>query len=536
MRKAKSLLGLSIITRESGKNLGTVRDLIFSDNSQKLLALLVSDRELFGMIDAQCVTWNHVREIGTDALMVEADDALQKVHADAVVAEAYDGKNSIDGKQITTDQGENLGRVSDLYLDDSGYVTAYEVSGGLFSDAYNGKRYLEMPSTVKVGADVVIVPHESVHKLELQSQTEPGGLKAVVASATDKVSGAYDSAKSTVADTYDNIATASVDKQRAFVIGKTAGRDVIIPADKATMATPPALTTDAVEHSPLVKIDASTATELQRETPATATDISSTGEVVDGEVLVRQGETITAEHADRAITAGVLGTLVTAAAQHAASTTLSSAQSSVSGAASTTGTQASGTLENSAIGKPSAREVLAADGSVLVAPGQIITQGILDRADAHGKKGEVIAAATVGGASIAAQDAYSQAKTAATSAWGTVKEKVADLTGTAQDKKAEYDANALDKKIKNAVGRPVTRVILAKDDSVILNTGDIITNKAVEEARQADVLDILLDSVYDASPDITPEMLRVQGKGDAALSTQAEPSGPITGTPAPNPS
>ena len=108
MRKAKSLLGLSVITRAGGKNLGTVRDLIFSENSQKLLALLLSDRELFGMIDAQCVPWNQVREIGTDALMVEGDESLQKVHADAVVAEAYDAKSSINGKQITTDQGENL--------------------------------------------------------------------------------------------------------------------------------------------------------------------------------------------------------------------------------------------------------------------------------------------------------------------------------------------------------------------------------------------------------------------------------------------
>src|SRR6476660_2665546 len=98
MRKAKSLLGLSIITHNVGKNLGNVRDLIFSDNSQKLLALLLSDRELFGMIDATCIPWNQVREIGSDALMVESDESIQKVHADAIIAESYDARHTIDGK------------------------------------------------------------------------------------------------------------------------------------------------------------------------------------------------------------------------------------------------------------------------------------------------------------------------------------------------------------------------------------------------------------------------------------------------------
>jgi len=585
MRKAKSLLGLSVITRNDGKNLGNVRDLIYSDNSQKLLALLLTGQELFHLIDATCVPWNQIREIGTDALMVDAEDALIKVHSDSLIAESFDAKQTIQGKQITTDQGENLGHISDLYLDDSGYVTGFEVSGGLFADAMGGKRYLELPPQVKVGADVVIVPHDAVHQLEMQAQAEPGGIKGALASASDK---------SSVSDAYTSVASASVDKQRDFVIGKVAGRDVVIPAHQATMATPPALATQGVESgavaltaptasttgalevergasetiirpadfgtietggaqasvgtpvpsatlgqlnarivegAPTLQNDAATLTELQRATPATATDVSSTGDVVDGEVLVRKGETITAAHADRAIATGVLGQLVASAAMNSASTALGTAQ----GKADEYSAQAGDRLESAAIGKPAGREVDAPDGSVLVAPGQIITQAILDRADLHGKKAEVIASAGMGAASVSAQDTLGQVKETASNVFGTLKEKVAELTGTAHDKKAEYDAASLEKKIKNAVGRPVTRVILAKDDSVILNTGDIITNRAVEHARTADVLDILLDSVYDQTPDITPEMLRLEGKGGDALATQAQPSGgPITATVAPN--
>lgn len=50
--------------------------------------------------------------------------------------------------------------------------------------------------------------------------------------------------------------------------------------------------------------------------------------------------------------------------------------------------------------------------------------------------------------------------------------------------------------IKDAMGRPVTRVIKDQENNVILNIGDLINHKAIKEARQAGVLRTLLDSVY----------------------------------------
>ena len=523
MRKAKSLLGLQIITQADGKNLGTVRDLIFSENSQKLVALLLTDRELFGMIDATAVQWNAVREIGPNAIMVPGDDAAMKVHSDPVIAEGYDAHFKLDGKTVTTDAGENIGHISDLYLDDNGHIVAYEVSGGVFADALGGKRYMEAPRQITMGQDVIIVPQDVITQMERDRQNQPGG-----------IAGVYDSAKDKVAGTYDNIADASVEKQREFVIGKTAGRDVILPAQSATLESPSAKATGDVEEMRFTALDGQLVTDLQKETNASATDLSSTGEVVNGEVLVRDGEVITEQHADRAISAGVLAQLVAAAGAGSGSSMLQSGQQSASGI----GAKAQGLLgsasesaEGAALGKPSAREVMAPDGSVLVAPGQIVTQSILDRADTYGKKNEVIAAAGMGAVSQTAQTAYADVKETAANVWETIKEKTAELTGTAHEKKAEYDEASEEKKIKNALGRPVNRVILAKDDSVILNTGDIITHKAVDMARTADVLDALLDSVYDAAPDITPEMLRAKESGEAALPTQAQPTGgPITAT------
>ena len=171
-----------------------------------------------------------------------------KVHSEARIAEAYDNGLTLTSKQLTTDKGETLGKISDLYLDDDGKVVGYEVSGGLFSDAYNGKRYLDAPDNIVVGKDVILMPHKIVDDLNRQAQEQPGGIKGAFSSAGETLSDTYDSAKETVGDTYENIANASVDKQREYVIGKTAGTDVTVPADKATMAAPATIATSRVER------------------------------------------------------------------------------------------------------------------------------------------------------------------------------------------------------------------------------------------------------------------------------------------------
>jgi uncharacterized protein YrrD len=483
MRKAKSLIGLKIITQNNGQDLGAIRDLIFSETTQRLVAFLLTDRELFGVIDATCVRFESVREIGPNAVMIPSVDDVVKVHADPVIAEGYDAQFTLDGKQVTTDGGEKLGRVSDLYIDENGYITGYEISGGLFSDAFNGKRFLTAPIRVTMGQDVIIVPQSVTEGLEQEKQTNPGGLSGVLAGATASVASTLDSAKSALSESYGNIAEATVDKQRAYVIGKTAGHDVTAPNSESAAQAP--------------------------------------------ELIVSSGGLITDEIADRAIATNSLGALVSSATAGSVSQTVEKGQASFSQSTADGQNKLQGAFgtaqskaEQAALGKPSAREIIAPDGSILIAPGMIVTPEILSLADSYGKKNEVIAAAGLGAVSEGAQKTYADAKVAATSVWGSLKEKAAEFSGAAQEKKAEHDANSQEKRIKNAIGRPVTRVILAPDDTVILNAGEIITNKAVAIAQQSDAIDILLDSVYEGTPDLEPDTFRVSGHGDAALDSQ----------------
>lgn len=172
-----------------------------------------------------------------------------------------------------------------------------------------------------------------------------------------------------------------------------------------------------------------------------------------------------------------------------------------------------------------AREMVRTDnGVVVVAEGQVVNEDVIERARAHNRERDVLIAvglipreaaadkAREAGAAAKAsvRSAALEAKSAADIAWDRLREIFAGLkdSGTRRWE---------DDRIKRAVGRPVTRVILNRHDDVILNTGEIITYQAMEVARAARVLDVLLDSVNFTKPEIRPEQLRVPEAGYASI-------------------
>ncbi|RYX83897.1 hypothetical protein EON83_12205 [bacterium] len=550
MRKGHSITGMKVIGND-GEDLGKVLDLIFDTEANECLGLVLQESNLFGLIKPQVVLWKEISTIGKDAVMVYGADSIIQPKDDVRIYAVMQGDTHLSGTQIYSEDGTNLGTFGDVYLDEAtGRVVGYEVSGGFVADTMSGKRYIGVPQTRVIGDDVMIVPQQTALEVEQQAKNEPGGVKGVLSAAGEKVSGAYDAAKDKAAETYDaaktqveatyaNIADASIEKQKEFVVGKVASQDVFLPAPTSSDA--PALLAASTE-SAIEKVSDTPATPIASTETSIEKTSDSHGAPSHGELLVAQGDTITAEQANKAESAGILHALVLAAGSGVVAQSYDTAKDKVSAATSnvagtvqekTEGAQQS--AEEAAIGKQAGTEVNLPNGSTLLAPGMVITREIMEAAKSQGKDKEVIASAGIGAASQNAQNAASVVQDKAGSLWDAIKEKTAELTGTAQEKKEEFDAAAEKRSIDNALGRPVTRVILAKDDSVILNTGELITHKAVDLARDNDVLEVLLSSVYDLEPEITPEMMRVKNPGEAALPTQQVPTGaPITATVSPD--
>lgn len=188
-------------------------------------------------------------------------------------------------------------------------------------------------------------------------------------------------------------------------------------------------------------------------------------------------------------------------------------------------------MAQEAAGRHALRTLYADDGTVIVAEGQLVTPAAVERARTEGKAPELLEATgltpreyiagrtdtTLSATGSRFRTGAGEARSAAENLWGQAQREFQEMRERAARWRRET-------RIKAAVGRPVNRVILDHDDSVILNTGELITFEAVERARSAGVLDILLDSVHLKEPEIPVEQVRAPEPGEASLQARRERS------------
>jgi uncharacterized protein YrrD len=445
MRKGSDLIGKPLVSFDTGEQLYRIQDLIFDQENNQLLGLLVDEGGWFS--SARVVPLQNVQSIGPDAVIIPARNNVVSAEQVPQIKRILERNNVLKGTKIMTTDGRDLGTMSDLYFDEqSGVVEGYEVSGGVFADAYTGRSFVPAPQTLKIGEDVAFVPPETAVLMEEQI----GGIKAAMDSAGDTL-------QTTTQQATGALTNSAVDpaEQKAYVIGKTVDRDVSTP---------------------------------------------------DGMLLVTSGQRVTPLAADEAERQGLLPELYRAAG----GSVTAGLRDRVSGAFA-------GNALDQARGRRVQQAVRTDQGLIIAAPSQIVTDSVIERARTYHKEQDLLSAvglstgaATQSQAGERLETATQQVREGAGNLWGRLKEKVSDI----QERDAQQGEEA---RIKYALGRPVNRVILDRQDNVILNVGELITNQAVTDARQAGVLDILLSSVYDKDPELTQDELRAPEPGRDSL-------------------
>ncbi|CAM3565730.1 PRC-barrel domain-containing protein [Deinococcus frigens] len=604
MIKGKDILGRHIVAIDSGERIDSVHDLIFDHQANEVLGLLVDEGGWFRA--AKVVPFEMIRSIGEDAVMIASAEHVTTTRQDDRLADVLDSKISLIGMTLLTTDGQDLGKIADVYFDEaSGKVEGYEATGGLFSDMSNGRTFVPAPENVQIGEHAAIVP---VSVATAMHEQEPGGIKGALSSAGDSIKGAY-----------ENVAEATKERQKEYVIGKTAGGDITLDDDTVIVAKGDTITAEqadqAEEHGKLTALAtaatggvisdaygnvANASKERQKEY---VVGKAAGGDLLaeDGSTIVTKGQIITAEQAERADKDGKLTALATSATGGVIVASYGDARDRVQGgfedmrdataerqktyvvgktassdvstdagesivykggviteyqadraeqtgklgaltAAATGGAIAGGvqglrgggdsvdpTSPEAAIGRRAKTEVRGPSGSLVAAQGQIVTAAIVERAQHLGIE-EQLLAATVGRPTqsggtdtrAALAGGLENVSSGASNLFDRAKGWLGERREDAETALDERQQKAHEQSIKDALGRPVNRVILAPDDSIILNLGEIVTHKAVDLATQGNVLDILLDSVSKATPDINPLDSRPDEHGKGALDSQPD--------------
>jgi uncharacterized protein YrrD len=183
MKYASEIIGMPVVSFATGQQVEKVRDVVYNEDTNTLLALLVDEGGW--LHSARIIPFDSIKSIGEDAVVIASDAMIITVDQDPRVASAAASNKSVKGNKVLTEDGKDLGRIDDLCIDEAnGRVESYQVSGGLFADMYKGKVMVPAPTTLKVGEDVVFVPNETVQLVEEQN----GGLKGAAQNAGDSLS------------------------------------------------------------------------------------------------------------------------------------------------------------------------------------------------------------------------------------------------------------------------------------------------------------------------------------------------------------
>lgn len=612
MIKGKEILKQNIVAISTGERVETVQDIIFDHQANRVLGLLVDEGGWFRA--AKVVPFDRIRSFGEHAIMIDTPQDVTSTREDGRLAEVLDSKVNLVGMALLTTDGQRLGRIADVYFnEETGAVEGYEATEGMFADLTHGRTFVPAPEAVQIGKDAAIVP---MSVAEAMKEQEPGGITGVFKGAADSVKEGVQGVSDSVKGTVENIAEATKERQQQYVIGKTAGNELVaddgtVLVRKGEMITP--LHAEVAEwHGKLTALATaatggviagavgSTTQNVREGAQNAAESVSSTvkgsyenmaeaskerqkeyavGKTAsadltldDGRVIVKKGDKITDAQADQAEAAGKLPALAALAtggvlsgllgavkervqdtvedlkgataerqkafvvgktasrdvtsdagevivkkgsvitqhqADHAEQTgtllALTTAAELISSPADNA-THAAPKTPEAAIGRRARTDVRAPSGSLVAAQGQIITPAIVERAGHLGVTDALLAATTANSVTDTVAGATAGAGAAVAGGLASVTEGASGLLDRAKswlgDKRDEAEAALQEREqqvqeeaVKAALGRPVTRVILAPNDSVILNSGEIVTNKAVQAARDAGVLDLLLDSV-----------------------------------------
>jgi hypothetical protein len=165
---------------------------------------------------------------------------------------------------------------------------------------------------------------------------------------------------------------------------------------------------------------------------------------------------------------------------------------------------------------------------VIVPQGRRVRPEDVEAARTAGKLPALTSAVAVGEAQNAgegAKDALGSAGDSAASLWDQFTRKLGEMTDATGKRIDEQKTKGRLAEIADAVGRPVTKVILDREDNVILNMGDIITHQAVQRAHEAGGLDSLLQSVYKANVEFAKEEMRAPAEVQAEATVEKASGG-----------
>ncbi|WP_408954800.1 PRC-barrel domain-containing protein [Natroniella sp. ANB-PHB2] len=153
MRRGQELIGLPIVELEEGELVGKVVDILFSPQQKQLLGVAVENKKVWKK--ARLIPQQKLYILGKDIIIIDNKRNLNQVEKSV---ESLNYGASVMGKEVITEQGEVLGVVEDVIVDQKQNLLGYELTDGLIQDILTGRKVILFDKIeLAYGQDIIIV-------------------------------------------------------------------------------------------------------------------------------------------------------------------------------------------------------------------------------------------------------------------------------------------------------------------------------------------------------------------------------------------
>lgn len=182
----KSLKGIAVVSIEHGEKVGTVDNMVFDLEARKVLAFKIRKSSM-PRSGKMLLSFNDIRSIGPDAVMIENKDCLRNEKKDRDFHNRPD-LSALSGLRVVTRDGTFVGNLATVQFDTkTGHLNAIETTGGGFIDILRRNQVIEISEVVSIGTDVVVVPDSYAPEDSREDETDAHD-KSAGESATEKES------------------------------------------------------------------------------------------------------------------------------------------------------------------------------------------------------------------------------------------------------------------------------------------------------------------------------------------------------------
>jgi uncharacterized protein YrrD len=243
MRKGKTVIGQDVLSLADGSKVQTVNDVLISQENDAIVALMVDEAGLLS--SSKIVPIAEVENFGRNAVVISDVSAVIPASSHPEAKAIIDRKDSLLGKRVFTDAGQQMGTISDMYFDErTGRIAGFEVSGGVFDNIARGTSYLPVEDIERIGPDVIFI--EAAKGEMLESQV--GGVQGALRSAGDRMGELGTKAGQSLSDATSSAEAGLREREpEKGAIGRRAGMDVVDENGSVVVASGQRITAEHVE-------------------------------------------------------------------------------------------------------------------------------------------------------------------------------------------------------------------------------------------------------------------------------------------------